>query len=126
MAEGKRLVIFGDSIAKGVTYQDGRYHLCSEHNFDALAQKYGIEYAWTSVYPTPETVSLAAGYDAISFTPCQMDAALLAQFYELGVRYLAARSIGYDHIDWRRRSGWACGSPAWPMIRIPWRTMPCC
>ena len=39
MAEGKRLVIFGDSIAKGVTYQDGRYHLCSEHNFDALAQK---------------------------------------------------------------------------------------
>ena len=42
MAEGKRLVIFGDSIAKGVTYQDGRYHLCSEHNFDALAQK-GIE-----------------------------------------------------------------------------------
>lgn len=39
MVEGKRLVIFGDSIAKGVTYQDGRYHLCSEHNFDALAQK---------------------------------------------------------------------------------------
>ncbi len=68
-------------------------------HFDALAQKYGIEYAWTSVYPTPETVSLAAGYDAISFTPCRMDAALLAQFHELGVRYLAARSIGYDHID---------------------------
>ena len=32
-------MIVGDSIAKGVTYQDGRYHLCSEHNFDALAQK---------------------------------------------------------------------------------------
>ena len=39
MAETKKLLIFGDSIAKGVTYQDGRYHLCREHNFDALAEK---------------------------------------------------------------------------------------
>lgn len=68
-------------------------------HFDALAQEYGIEYAWSSAYPTPETAALAAGYDAISFTPCQMDRTLLTQFRDLGVRYLAARSIGYDHID---------------------------
>ena len=42
MAEAKRLVIFGDSIAKGVMFQDGRYHLCRAHDFDALAQQ-GIE-----------------------------------------------------------------------------------
>lgn len=41
MAEEKRLVIFGDSIAKGVTYEDGHYHLCRDHNFDALA-KHGV------------------------------------------------------------------------------------
>ncbi len=68
-------------------------------HFDALAEKYGIEYAWTEVYPTAETAYLAQGYEAISFTPCQMDAALLGRFRDLGVRYLAARSIGYDHID---------------------------
>lgn len=39
MAQTRKLLIFGDSIAKGVTYQDGRYHLCTGHNFDALAQK---------------------------------------------------------------------------------------
>ena len=39
MAEAKRLVIFGDSIAKGVMFQDGRYHLCRAHDFDALAQQ---------------------------------------------------------------------------------------
>ena len=37
MAEAKKLVIFGDSIAKGVMFQDGRYHLCRAHDFDALA-----------------------------------------------------------------------------------------
>lgn len=68
-------------------------------HFDALAREYGIEYTYSSVYPTPETAYLAEGYDAISFTPCQMDGALLRQFHDLGVRYLAARSIGYDHID---------------------------
>ena len=40
--EAKRLVIFGDSIAKGVMFQDGRYHLCRAHDFDALAQQ-GVE-----------------------------------------------------------------------------------
>ena len=35
--QSKSLIIFGDSIAKGVTYQDGRYHLCQGHNFDMLS-----------------------------------------------------------------------------------------
>ena len=42
MAEAKRLVIFGDSIAKGVMFQDGRYHLCRAHDFDALAQQLSL------------------------------------------------------------------------------------
>ena len=44
MAETKKLVIFGDSIAKGVTYHDGRYRLCQAHNFEALAAQ-GVEIA---------------------------------------------------------------------------------
>ena len=33
----KKLMIFGDSIIKGVTYNGQSYHLCQEHDFDALA-----------------------------------------------------------------------------------------
>ena len=33
----KNLMIFGDSIIKGITYNGQSYHLCQEHDFDALA-----------------------------------------------------------------------------------------
>ena len=33
----KKLLIFGDSIIKGVTYNGQSYHLCQQHDFDALA-----------------------------------------------------------------------------------------
>lgn len=39
MAGSRQLVIFGDSIVKGVTYRDGRYHLCREHDFDELTKQ---------------------------------------------------------------------------------------
>lgn len=67
--------------------------------FDALKEKYCFEYDYSAEYPSHENAYLAAGYDAISFTPCTMDASLIDAFYELGVRYIAARSIGFDHID---------------------------
>ena len=33
----KKLLIFGDSIIKGVTYNGQSYHLCQQHDFDTLA-----------------------------------------------------------------------------------------
>lgn len=68
-------------------------------HFDALTREAGIDYAASPDYPTAETAHLAAGCEAISFTPCRMDAALLRQFRDLGVKYLALRSIGYNHVD---------------------------
>lgn len=35
----KKLVIFGDSIIKGVTFNGQAYHLCQQHDFDALAEQ---------------------------------------------------------------------------------------
>ena len=32
----KKLMIFGDSMIKGVTYNGQSYHLCQEHDFDTL------------------------------------------------------------------------------------------
>ena len=33
----KKLMIFGDSIIKGVTYSGQSYHLCQDHDFDSIA-----------------------------------------------------------------------------------------
>ncbi len=67
--------------------------------FDRLAGEFGAQYGYSAAYPEPDNVSLAQGYDAVSCTPCNMGADMLQRFYDVGVRYVATRSIGYDHID---------------------------
>lgn len=70
--------------------------------FDSFCEEFGCEYAYSAEYPSLENMELARGCDAISMTPCDMSAAVLERFHELGVRYIATRSIGYDHIDMAR------------------------
>lgn len=67
--------------------------------FDKYSGEFGCEYGYTTAYPSPENVELARGYDAISATPCNLNAEMLDRFYAVGVRYIATRSIGVDHID---------------------------
>lgn len=67
--------------------------------FDKYSKEYNCEYAYTTAYPSPDNVALARGYDAISATPCDLNADMLERFYEVGVRYIATRSIGVDHIN---------------------------
>ena len=67
--------------------------------FDQFSKEYNCEYDYTTAYPSPENVELARGYDAISATPCDLSADMLERFYNVGVRYIATRSIGVDHID---------------------------
>lgn len=67
--------------------------------FDQYSREFGFTYDYTTEYPNPENVRLAKGYDAISATPCDLSAAMLERFHEVGVQYIATRSIGVDHID---------------------------
>lgn len=67
--------------------------------FDRLAGEFHACYGYSAEYPGPDNVELARGYDAVSCTPCNMGADMLQRFYDVGVRYVATRSIGYDHID---------------------------
>lgn len=67
--------------------------------FDQYSKEYNCEYAYTTAYPSPDNVELARGYDAISATPCDLGADMLERFYNVGIRYVATRSIGVDHID---------------------------
>ena len=64
-----------------------------------LAPQLDIEFGYTQDYPTLENAALAAGYDAVSVTPCDMSAPMVQRFHELGVKYICCRSIGYDHVD---------------------------
>ncbi len=66
---------------------------------DAQAAKHGFEYGWTSEYPTLENAELARGYDALTIITNPMTPELLARYATMGIRGIATRSIGYDHID---------------------------
>lgn len=66
---------------------------------EALSHELGFEFAWTADYPTLDNVGLAAGADALSIITNPMTPELLDAYHELGIRALATRSIGYDHID---------------------------
>lgn len=80
----------------------------SLRDFDELgyakeySEQYGIDFGWTGDYPSAENVSLAAGADAVSMTPCDMSAPMLEAFAAVGVKYILCRSIGYDHVDLAR------------------------
>ena len=59
----------------------------------------GIDFGYTSEYPSEDNYDLAEGYDGISVTPCDFSAPVLEEFHRRGVRYILCRSIGYDHVD---------------------------
>src|SRR5688572_7760799 len=58
------------------------------------------EISFTEKRLTLETVSLSAGYDAVAlFTSDDASGAVLQSLAEVGVRYIALRSAGHDHVD---------------------------
>ncbi|MBO4982124.1 MAG: lactate dehydrogenase [Lachnospiraceae bacterium] len=67
--------------------------------FDQFCEEFHCEYSYCVDYPKESNIELAKGYDAVSVTPCDMNAAVLDRFYDMGVRCIATRSIGFDHID---------------------------
>ncbi len=63
------------------------------------AAEKGFDFGWTAEYPSAENLELARGYDAISIITNPMTPEVLDVFAGLGVKSIATRSIGYDHID---------------------------
>lgn len=66
---------------------------------EKYSKELGFEYGYTNDYPSLENTELARGYDAISIITNLMYPEILDKFHEVGVKYIATRSIGYDHID---------------------------
>jgi lactate dehydrogenase-like 2-hydroxyacid dehydrogenase len=69
--------------------------------FERFSEQYGVDLTLTKDDPTAETVSAAEGCSCISIITTPMTRELLQMYYDVGVRFISTRSIGYDHIDWK-------------------------
>ena len=68
--------------------------------FEAFSKQYGVEYDSTGEKPVMENLELARGYDAINILTSPIDRDMIDRLYDLGVRCIMTRTIGYDHIDY--------------------------
>lgn len=75
--------------------------------FEAACREQGIDFGWTAEYPTLENAHLAEGCEGITIITNPLPPALLDRYHALGVRYIATRTIGFEHIDvnYARRLG---------------------
>ncbi len=70
-----------------------------EEKYIKAFEREGVEISYTSEYPGMHNVDLAKGYDAVSIITNVVTTEMYDAWYEGGVRFLATRSVGYDHFD---------------------------
>jgi len=66
---------------------------------DEFRKKHNVDLVPTKELPSMENVDLAKGSECISVLTAPIHEELLKAYYDVGVRYISTRSIGYDHID---------------------------
>lgn len=83
---------------------------------EELSQELGFEFGWTAEYPSLENAHLAEGADALSIMTNPMTPELLDCYRSMGIKAIATRSIGYDHIDleYAHKIGMRVGHAAYP------------
>ncbi len=67
--------------------------------FIKTCEEVGVEYGYTSEYPSLDNAYLAEGYEGISIITNPIKPELAQKFYDLGVRHISTRTIGMYHID---------------------------
>ncbi|MCC8051491.1 MAG: D-isomer specific 2-hydroxyacid dehydrogenase family protein [Clostridiales bacterium] len=67
--------------------------------FEKFCKKYGVEYDYTTETPCLANLDYCRGYEVVDIITTVIDRPMLDRFHEMGVRCLATRTIGYDHID---------------------------
>lgn len=67
--------------------------------FEKYCPKYGIEYDYTMETPCMDNLELAKGYDVVNVITTVFDQPMLKKLHDMGVKCIATRTIGYDHID---------------------------
>lgn len=67
--------------------------------FKAACEKLGVEFTYTCDYQCLDNTGLAKGADVVVLMPATTDRAMIQAWHDLGVKHIATRNIGYDHID---------------------------
>lgn len=82
--------------------------------FDHYAADSGLEIKYFETRLNEDTVSLAAGYDAVCvFVNDTLNAAVVKKLHELGIKVIALRCAGFNNVDLR-----ACQGKI-PVYRVP-------
>ncbi len=66
---------------------------------DYYSKELGVEVTTTADSPTMENIEQLAGYDCMAIITTPIDRTMLTRLKELGVKCVATRSIGVNHID---------------------------
>ena len=67
--------------------------------FEKFCAKYNVKYDYTTETPCMENLDMAAGYDVVDVITTVFDKPMLKKLHDLGIKCIATRTIGYDHID---------------------------
>ena len=67
--------------------------------FDKYSKELGIELVICPDAPDMNNIELARGCECVNIITSKTPREFVAKFHEVGVRYIATRTIGYDHID---------------------------
>ena len=68
--------------------------------FDEFSKRYHIDFKSCGEKPTLENAHLAEGCQAINILTAPVDKAMIDKYYDMGIRCIMTRTIGYDHIDY--------------------------
>lgn len=70
------------------------------HYFDRYAAEYGQEISYFENRLDPRSAALAQGHESVcAFVNDQLDREVLKRLAELGIKLIALRSAGYNHVD---------------------------
>lgn len=67
--------------------------------FKKISEELGIELVICPEGPSDQNLDFAKGCQCISIITTPVDAALMKEFHELGIKMISTRTIGFDHID---------------------------
>lgn len=69
-------------------------------DFERFCSRHQVEWDYTEETPCMDNLELARGYDVVNIITTVIDRAMIDGWHACGVRCIATRTIGYDHIDW--------------------------
>lgn len=69
-------------------------------DFKRFCEKYDVEWAYTKETPCMENLDNAKGFDVVNIITTVIDKKMIDRWKAHGVKCIATRTIGYDHIDY--------------------------